>query len=205
MREYTTLRSQPLLTITMSKEDYPEFVELINKQQSSYEKIKVVQTNYKKDSVSRKSIDYLNKRIEALQSLWDEFRSNHEILKKYESTKIDHDYFRKNIFGITGSMFDETMQSMKQLRELNEPGFSGISTSKTPEIQRTRQFDTTGVHQQIGDETDKHLSTLLRNQMCNFNALQRAVSKTNLDDMKEKWQLQDQLNILKSKWESIDN
>ncbi|KAF9405156.1 hypothetical protein HW555_013979 [Spodoptera exigua] len=190
----------------MSTEDYPEFVELITKQQNSYEKIKTLQTNYKKDAVSRKTIDYLNKRIEALQSLWDEFRSNHEILKKYESAQRDHDYFRQDIFIITRSMFDETMQSMNQLRTklINEPGFSGLLKPKILETPGTPQFDTTGVHQQIGDETDQYLSTLLRNQMCNFNALKRAVSKINLGDMTEKWQLQDQVNILRSKWESID-
>lgn len=187
-------------------EEYPEFVELIAKQQSSYERIKTLQSNYKKDTVSRKTIDYLNKRIEALQALWDEFRSNHEILKKYESAQKDHDYFRQDIFFITRSIFDETMHSMNQLRSklITEPGFSGLSKPKKPEIRGTPQFDTTGVHQPIEDYTDKHLSTLLRNQMCNFNALKRAVSKINVDDLKEKWQLEDQVNILRSKWESID-
>ncbi|XP_022835967.1 uncharacterized protein LOC111363382 [Spodoptera litura] len=191
----------------MSKEDFQEFVALISRQQTSYEKIKTLQTNYKKDSVSRKSIDYLNKRIEALQALWDEFRSNHEILKKYESINRDHDYFKQNIFEITKSMFNETIQSMNQLRKtLNtEPEFSSTSNPKTPEIEVTTHFDTSGLHEHIkNDVPDKHLTTLLRNQMCNFNALERAVSKTNLDNLKEKWQLQDHLNILQSKWEAID-
>uniref|UniRef100_A0A2H1WZP8 SFRICE_032395 n=1 Tax=Spodoptera frugiperda TaxID=7108 RepID=A0A2H1WZP8_SPOFR len=190
----------------MSNEDYQEFVGLITKQQSSYEKIKTLQANYKKDSMSRKSIDYLNKRTEALQALWDEFHSNHEVLKKYETIKRDHDYFKQSIFEVTRSMFNETMQSMNQLRSklVNEPGFSSASNPMTPEIEITTHFDTTGLHQHIQDEPDRQLTKLLRNQMCNFNALERAVSKTNLDHLKEKWQLQDHLNILQSKWESID-
>lgn len=190
----------------MSNEDYQEFVRLITKQQSSYEKIKTLQANYKKDSMSRKSIDYLNKRTEALQALWDEFHSNHEVLKKYETIKRDHDYFKQSIFEVTRSMFNETMQSMSQLRSklVIEPGFSSASNPMTPEIEITTHFDTTGLHQHIQDEPDRQLTKLLRNQMCNFNALERAVSKTNLDHLKEKWQLQDHLNILQSKWESID-
>ncbi|CAH2101847.1 unnamed protein product [Euphydryas editha] len=53
-------------------------------------------------------------------------------------------------------------------------------------------------------ETDKHVSTLLRNQMCSFNALERAVSKIKLQNLKESWQLQDQLKVLQTKWEPID-
>lgn len=174
----------------MSQDD-KLFEELISKQESSYEHIKTIATNFKKDSESRKTIEYLDKRISALESHWNEFCCNHEVLKSFETAKGDSDYFKHNVFKLTQTRFNETLQAMGNLRIelISKPEFSGKPKGK-------------------GDENDdvneKHKSTLLRSQLCNFNALERAVFKINLGSMNEKWQLQDQLNILQTKWESID-
>lgn len=187
-----------------------EFVELLKKQQHSYEQIKTIHTNYKKDSAVRKTVPYLNIRLDALQSHWDEFRTNNDILKKFESTNVDHEYYKKDVFKITSALYEETFQTMTQLRDrlLNESKTPENNGMQSPEpragTSKQMQFDTSYLHLNVPEDADEQMATLFRTQTCNFNALERAITKINIDDLKGEWQLQEQLRILRSKWDCID-
>ena len=63
------------------------------------------------------------------------------------------------------------------------------------------KFDLTGMY---GQEADDNLQHLLSKQECNFKAIDRAMSKIDLKQTMENWELEDNLAILKSKWENID-
>lgn len=53
---------------------------LFGKQQIIAEAINKIEINFKKDSKDRKTSEYINKRVESLQTLWSEFNTNNEIL-----------------------------------------------------------------------------------------------------------------------------
>ncbi|CAG9134508.1 unnamed protein product [Plutella xylostella] len=69
------------------------------------------------------------------------------------------------------------------------------------EVNRTVNFDLSDI---ITDEMDTSIQDLLTKQHCQFQALDRAMAKINLETSAEKWILEDQLSTLKSKWAPID-
>lgn len=55
-------------------------MELLTTQLEIFEDIKSLYTYYKKDSATRKTVDYLEKRLKNLESLWERFDQQHLIL-----------------------------------------------------------------------------------------------------------------------------
>lgn len=62
-------------------------MEQLNKQVSVFESIKTLCSNYKKDSITRKTVDYLNLRLSTLEKLWVEFHETHETLVQIETPR----------------------------------------------------------------------------------------------------------------------
>ncbi|XP_061717491.1 uncharacterized protein LOC133525218 [Cydia pomonella] len=159
-------------------------------QQACFESIKSLCANYKKDSADRKTRDYLNKRLANLDALWDKFESQHEVLEtEIEDKNIT--YFQEDIHTKTKNMYDVTKADMLNL------------IHKLTEANSSVQFDLT--ERLEGTETGtSNVIQLLSKQECNFKAIDRAMSKIAIAPNNEKWELEDNLNILKSKWTDID-
>ncbi|XP_061722994.1 uncharacterized protein LOC133529314 [Cydia pomonella] len=159
-------------------------------QQACFESIKSLCANYKKDSADRKTRDYLNKRLANLDALWDKFESQHGVLEtEIEDKNIT--YFQEDIHTKTKNMYDVTKADMLNL------------IHKLTEANSSVQFDLT--ERLEGTETGtSDVIQLLSKQECNFKAIDRAMSKIAIAPNNEKWELEDNLNILKSKWTDID-
>lgn len=184
------------------------FEATLNSQVESYEQIKKICSNYKKDSSSRKTVDYLEKRLLALNAHWQEFECNNEILLQLENKDIE--YFNDNIFEITKAMYEETKQSMSDLllklssKAPPQPATPARLKFNVPPTEAIAS-SSKKIPAPTGDtQADTKLQELLSIQRYNFKAFNRVASKINIDTIVEKWELEDCLTSLKAKWDNIE-
>lgn len=162
-------------------------METLKVQEECFNNIKTLCSNYMKDSKSRKTEEYLGIRLQSLERQWLDFERRHVTLLETIEEK-SHEYFKGDIFNKTKQLYLKTKVDMDSLLlQLRES--------------KTVQFDLTST---VEETTDEHLKTLLTRQECNFKALDRAMSKVDLKAVTERWELEDHLSILKSKWDAID-
>ncbi|XP_073964611.1 uncharacterized protein [Choristoneura fumiferana] len=172
--------------------------------------IQQVRTNFKKDGPERKTAEYVKRRIETLDSHWNEFQNNHNILAK--DLTSDHDYFKGGYYQETRNIYLETRELMnksiliKPATPLNIPkppekagGSPLVSPSGTRMEnvwEQQRQATSRGIHSKLDD--------MIKKQMSNFKAFARTVGSIQVDDIHEKWEFEDTLNSIKSRWKAID-
>jgi hypothetical protein len=163
----------------------------LEQQKVSFESIQTFCANYKKDGASRKSQEYLNKQLTALADLWEDFRLRHEVLEQEMEDKTI-DYFVGDIYGKTEDMYKSTKGDiLDRLRSQNQGSGKGDNVCFSMKVDEECQ------------ESEIKLRDLLSRQECNFKAIDRAMSKVDIDDVSQKWELEDHLSILKAKWEPI--
>lgn len=145
-----------------------DYKDILVRQEVSFDKIKQICTNYRKDSSSRKTLDYLVSRLEAIDAHWREFVENHQIL--CEMTDKDIGYFNDEVYNKLKILYDETRQHMMKLQiEL---------LTKMTETEKKLTF--------TSKDLDQRGQDLLRQQECNFRALQRVFQKIDINNLSEK-------------------
>lgn len=156
-------------------------------QSTCFENIKTLCNNYKKDGRSRKTTEYLNKRLSSLEDQWMDFNARHTLLlQEIEDKSIN--YFVEDIYGKTKSMYETTRTDISRMLQQS--------------AEENIKFDLT---EPSGAESDEKTKTLLTKQECNFKAIDRAMAKIDFEASAEKWELDDHLSILKSRWDAVDN
>ena len=185
--------------------------DIISRQEIIFGELKQLNNNYKKDSPSRKTLAYLEDRLSRLNSNWEKFVYNHQLLEKTEKT--DNQYFNDDVFNKTKRMYEDILQDILK-RKAGLPSASTSKLQNTPtaspkEVKENKSkfnFEDIKFHappRETNESTEKQ-QDLLRQQFCNFRAFERTVEKINFDSMKEKWELEDNLNMLKIKWDQIE-
>lgn len=179
--------------------------ELIARQQDTFESIKKITINFKKDSASRKTTEYLEKRMEVLNAHWSVFEQNDKLINATENKGIT--YFQEDVFNKTKQMYTTTLNEMQRMHDeltsalrtthLGAPGPSTRAPSETRDFQENEGSADTAAR-----PTSSQL--LMQQQQCQFMAFERAVSKIDIEAMTEKWDLEDSLNLIKARWEAID-
>lgn len=164
-------------------------------QSTCFENIKTLCTNYRKDSSSRKTEEYLNIRLSSLEEQWRDFEARNALLLLELEDKTIH-YFSEDVYNKTKEMYLATktdinnrLKYLKQQKHSVNFDLSDISVDYTQDCE---------------DGKSEKIQQLLNKQECNFNAICHALSKIDIIRTSEKWELEDNFNILKSKWESID-
>lgn len=175
--------------------------ELIDRQQVAFENIKQIWTNYKKDSASRKTTEYLRKRIEALETHWSEFEQNHILIE--QKGEKDIQYFKDDVYNKTRDIYKTTLNDMIRVREEKTATFL-TPTSVNPSTSAAAAPEVMNPYEAEERPNNNVPHQLLQQQQCQFMAFNRAVSKINLETMNEKWDLEDNLNTIKNRWEAID-
>ncbi|KAL4715680.1 hypothetical protein ACJJTC_006259 [Scirpophaga incertulas] len=103
-------------------------------QQICFDNIKTLYSNYNKDSSSRKTEEYLNKRLKSLQSQWQDFEERNFVLeqelevKNINKIRKQHtlenkniNYFMDGVYEKTKKIYEETKTNMEnRLRSLKE-------------------------------------------------------------------------------------
>jgi hypothetical protein len=176
---------------------------LANQQQLSGA-IENVFTNFKKDGAERKTPEYLKRRVDILDNYWLEYDVNY---KRLISSDLD------------GSTRDHVEQEMERVRErygnvrahiqnfqsavseqtktpiLKPPTFvSGTESTSSPQPQTSKTV-------KLASRTED----MLKKQQSNFKAFHRTVQGINLDSMSEKWEFEDILRTVQSRWNVIDS
>lgn len=148
---------------------------ILERQQIIAEAIRKILNNFKKDSASRKTVTYLNKRLESLEELWGEFKQNHDKLLGLDIKKTD--YYISNSYEKVRLEYESTRDILQ--------AWNPVETEEKGALSKA-------------DE-------LISQQNTNFRAFSRAVRGIHLDDLKEQWEIEDKLAVLQSRWKAVDN
>ena len=178
--------------------------DLLERQNVLIKEIERVYTNFKKDPLKRKTAEYFEKRLEALDNLWGEFKLNNSKLQKFEDKSSD--YFVQNIMTQMEQYYQKARENME----------ASASTSHTleipkdyPEAGRTMDGTSTSKFEvpSIADNTSSQNSKadeLLVQQYANFRAIERQIKRINSQNIEEKWEIEDELKNLQHRWRIID-
>ncbi|KAL0831490.1 hypothetical protein ABMA28_002287 [Loxostege sticticalis] len=161
--------------------------ELFNRQNDIINEIQKIYNNFRKDSASRKTREYINIRVTALDNLWGEFTQNDSTLEDHRDE--NHEYFSKNVFIEFKKFYDnarEIISTFEVTPSEPKPNTSGADGGKF-EFKPLSQLD-----------------DLLSQQRTNFRALQRLIDNINVSDISEKWEIEDELKNIQHRWHAID-
>ena len=154
--------------------------QIAQRQSELVDLINSLETNFRKDGAGRKTPEYLMKKLTSLESFWQEFKSNHGKLVQFNSPP---EYFSQNICSKLEEryiLFKNTLLSYK---------YNTLESESTS-----------------GETNNDGKANELLNQMGTYiKAFERQVNLLDLEDISEKWQLEDELKQLTLRWENIDN
>lgn len=165
--------------------------------------------NYKKDGPDRKTADYVKRRIDTLDKYWGEFKRNHELLKHYEDQDID--YFKDFHYQESEKFYHDIREmiitsTIKPVTPKPQP----LNTQ--PPQQRRLHPEMASSSKQSHENNTKPISSdltkvdeMMRKQTSNFRAFSRTLVNIDLDIIVEKWELEDVLKSLESRWRPIDD
>lgn len=152
---------------------------LLKRQDEIAELINRIKINFKKDPLKRKTPAYLKTRQEALDNLWGEFESNHELLLPYKDNPFK--YFIENVYEATLNLCEEVRTA-----------FSSVLPSSS-----SKQVDQ-------ATEPCGEVDELIARQRTNFRAFMRLLKSIKVEYITENWELEDELRTIKSRWQIID-
>lgn len=176
------------------------------------ESITKLLVNFKKDSVERKTLDYCKRKLELLEKYWTDFQVNHEKILPFEQT--NHKYFTKSEFESTNQLYltakglisqykEELMQHdqkspyLPQPPQREAPRASAVQPEPPATAAATPTFESRGSSSKLDD--------MFHKQSVNFKAFLRAVDNIDVDTIVDKWEFEDALRNLHSRWTTIDN
>ncbi|CAG9134447.1 unnamed protein product [Plutella xylostella] len=188
---------------------------LIQRQSDIIELIKQIERNFSKDSARRKTRTYLDERLDTLDKLWAEFQSNNDKLAHYENDI--EPYFKEDQYSQSRIYFDSVRSKIHSF-----PAASGEEMQPKSPVYcsdpvrlrpagRGRPCGPPGgarapgalrVHVHGGPPSK--VADLLSQQRTNFRAFNRMVKNIKVDEIRDKWELEDELKNIQSRWSTID-
>lgn len=169
-------------------------------QQQLSSAIETIYTNFKKDGSDRKTQDYIRRRLDTLDNYWFEYDKNYRQLSQSE---------------LDGASQDKINQEFERVRERFDTIKAHIQSYQPPTEDRPRtpilkpptfvskQGESSGMHTTVKASASK-TEEMLKKQHSNFKAFQRTASKINITSISEKWEFEDLLRTLHSRWAVID-
>lgn len=132
--------------------------------------------NFKKDSSSRKTLQYLETRLEELEGHWQAFQENIAPIAVLANKNEGHPYFTKNYEANVKALYDEYKTAMLTLKQTSEkPGSSaekaGSSTQKADtEFELTYNNEESDSDEEVDDPTNPVVK-LIRRQKSSMNTV----------------------------------
>lgn len=160
--------------------------------------------NFKKDGRDRKTPDYIKRKLETLDSYWQEFHSNHIQLCSFGDTSIP--YFTGEEYERTKNFYTQVRQFIQnyQAEAVSRPTTPIIKPATPLQTSKTNPLPSTSGTQQKSEGTNSKLDEMIRKQKSNFKAFARTVENINFETMSDKWEYEDALKMLDSRWGIID-
>lgn len=171
---------------------------LLQQQSETTYNIEKLIKNFRKESIERRTATAA-KKIGELHKLFEDFHANHLILCKYEDQSSD--YFTGQHYDSTKKYYNEALNYIQS--------FSKSSEKEQQEGEQKKFFDNPEIsfrnpYPEKSNINNK-LDEKLRKQAANYKALQRTLSNINVELIKEKWEFEDALKTLESRWSTIDS
>lgn len=183
--------------------------DILATQRQLIEAINGLHSNFKKDGAERKTSDYLRRRLATLEQYYTEFHNNHMTLLSFGDKS--HTYFSTNQYDqITEKykLIKSTIESYTPLANrpqtpvLKPPTFEPTK-SQTSNINVASTSTPTATKISLHDGNE--IESRFKKQATNFKAFLRTTSNIDLDLVSEKWEFEDILKTLQSRWEAIDS
>ncbi|KAJ8720880.1 hypothetical protein PYW08_006345 [Mythimna loreyi] len=201
--------------------------DLLENQNQLRQGIDQVLRNFKKDGPERKTPTYIKKRLEILDKYWEEFQLNHIQLSKSEERS--HSYFTENFYQKPRQLYTEARACIQQYK-VTKIEHQIVEAQTTPQLQQASGAEMSQAHgtgstdqdsadnqqQSTSDSRAKSptlytsqgnsskLKEMLRKQKSNFKAFSRTIAIIDLDEISEKWEFEDILQTVQSRWSAID-
>lgn len=156
--------------------------ELLKRQEIIAEGFRKIGVNFGKDGPDRKNTAYIKVRLDNLKAHWNEFEMNHSILQGAENKT--NEYYATQVYERVKGEYLTTMQKL-------QAGPSYTAGDKDSET-----IKNVGVPSK-SDE-------LKTQQATNFRAFSRFTRNMITDELTEKWDIEDKLKTLESRWKVID-
>lgn len=153
--------------------------------------------NFKKDGPERKTVDYIKRRLSTLDGYWTDFQTHHA--KLLEIGDKTHSYFVNNQYEITQNKYTSVRAIIESYRGEQKAPPSPLLRPATPLAPPSGSG--TMQSQGINSKTEE----LLKKQSSNFRAFERTVNNIDLNLVTEKWEYEDLLRTLQSRWSVIDS
>lgn len=195
------------------------FSELINEQSTLLQAIKRIGENFRKDGPSRKvTIDYHDDRIKKLDAFWEQFKENDIQISLFEGEKIGP-YFENSVFENLSRLYVETRElilvSRQGLVENMQDEKENIANNRQPQGgpetsgDNQHEYNTSDGGSSRGqgrtERYDSRAQEVVNEHRSNVRAFERAVRNLDIENIKERWQLEDKLRTLTQRWEKIDS
>ncbi|KAF9798223.1 hypothetical protein SFRURICE_010821, partial [Spodoptera frugiperda] len=180
---------------------------LLEKQYQLLQELERLWENFNKDGRERKSKpEYFKKAWAKLDELWKAFQGTHEqICMEISQTDV---YFTENYYEQAKEIYNKFLKAINAgYSRVSNPAAPGTSSEDKPEpfISNRQEGSATPQPQRPERGSYSRLDESLRKQEANFRAFVRTIANINIENMSEKWEFQDALKTLESRWTAIDN
>ncbi|XP_026325441.1 uncharacterized protein LOC113234351, partial [Hyposmocoma kahamanoa] len=149
---------------------------LFQRQEILSETINKIGVNFNKDAAARKTTDYIKKRVDTIDELWNEFENNHSRLLYYDI---------KTTMYVNTNMYEKVKSKYESIRNT-------LLTYQAPPDGREAKG------------TPSKSDELIMQQATNFRALSRLIRNIDIETINEKWEVEDKLQMLQARWKIID-
>lgn len=161
-------------------------------------------SNFKKDSKERKTPDSIRRSLETLDSYWQEFQSNHDQLKPFCNQSIE--YFALDHYQQTQALYLSTRESIESVGppSILRPATPLAGITSNADIEESKATTLLPPPNLKSQGTNSKFDELLKKQVINFKAFHRTVTNINVDGIADKWEVEDTLKTLETRWSAID-
>ncbi|XP_045448920.1 uncharacterized protein LOC123657418 [Melitaea cinxia] len=195
---------------------------LLQRQAEILDAVKQIERNFKKDPSSRKTRQYLDAKLESIDKLCSEFNSNDN---KLEAFRDDSPYFAEEQYDRAKEYYAKVRFMIASHQAVPSLQHKPVVCSQDAELKATPSVSTGGdatgragtpsplrapaprdAHQQLAPAPalQSELEELLSQQRTNFRALSRQIQAVNLNTIIDKWELEEELRNLQTRWDTVD-
>lgn len=196
--------------------------ELFAAQREIMENMNKLYINFKKEGRERRTSDSVNRRLLSLENFWRDFLGNHEKLQGMCDDAED-EYFSDDSYNKTKSFYESVKAHLLRTREEITSRSPSPNRQPSPPPSHTTPQPGTAKRDLMPSDTapkkvlplprfafhdvdqPNKIDELMRKQQTNFKALTRTISHINLNTLSEKWEFQDVLRNIESRWAAIDS
>ncbi|KAF9404804.1 hypothetical protein HW555_014162, partial [Spodoptera exigua] len=174
-----------------------------------------------KHPTRKTTLEYHDERLQKLEEYWSDFKNNDIQLALFEGKKSGP-YYENRVYERLEQIYEETKSMINKskqrlLAKIEDDKFTSFtqlqqqeersSAQEVVKEQREREEVTYDVKNTTSNEelvVDQRTKDMLNEQRSNIKAFERTIRNMDIENLKEKWQLEDKLRSVTQRWEKVD-